>query len=76
MEATVFQNYVLDLGTLITQMAIDAKSTKLQSPNPYQLGRLMAFHEIVSLMQSQAQVFGIPLSAIGLADINPEKDLL
>jgi hypothetical protein len=36
----------------------------------------MAYHEIVSLIQQQAEAFGIPIEDIGLSDISPEKDLL
>ena len=39
-------------------------------------GRLMAFHEIVSLMQQQAISFELGFAEIGLGDIDPEKDLL
>jgi len=36
----------------------------------------MGFHEVVSLMQEQAIAFGIPLDAIGLEGVEPERDLL
>ncbi len=36
----------------------------------------MAFHEIISVMKQQAVVFNIEQKAIGLADIDPEVDLL
>lgn len=42
----------------------------------YELGRLMAYHEVISLMQEQAIVFGISLIQIGLEDFAPEKKLL
>lgn len=37
---------------------------------------LLAFHEVVSLMQQQAIAFGIPLADLGLHAIHPEQDLL
>lgn len=73
-------NYLLDLGQLIKEKAFEAKKNRDTSIGTtdydYALGHLMAFHEIVSLMQQQAEVFGIPLSKIGLENIDPDKDLL
>ncbi|QDU62780.1 hypothetical protein Pan216_36500 [Planctomycetes bacterium Pan216] len=42
----------------------------------HDISYLMAYHEIVSLMQSQAHAFGIPLEEIALGDIDPERELL
>ena len=42
----------------------------------YQRGRLMAYNEVVSLMQTQALVFGISLEAVNLAGIDPDNDLM
>lgn len=36
----------------------------------------MAWHEIVSLMQQQAGAFGLTNEDVGLAGIDPERDLL
>jgi hypothetical protein len=71
--------YTLDLCALLKEKARQAKadSQAASSENKeYLLGRLMAFHEIISLMQQQAEVFGIPLAQLGLHDIDPERDLL
>lgn len=40
------------------------------------LGRLMAYHEVISLMQQQARAFGVPLENLNLNDIDPERGLL
>ena len=53
-----------------------AAITKSENPEAYNLGYLMAWHEIVSLMQSQATQFNIDLQSIGLEGIDPERDLL
>ena len=68
-----FANYVLDLGTISWELALDSKA---RGGGPFDRGRLMAFHEVVSLMQSQAAAFGITREEIGLAGIEPEVDLL
>ena len=72
--------YLRDLGTMIKERAIEARKAK-ESDGPsshdgFNLGRLMAFHEVVSLMQQQASAFGVSFEEIGLGDIDPERDLL
>lgn len=42
------KNYLLDLGTFLREQALEAKESSQKSE--YHLGRLMAYHEIVSLM--------------------------
>jgi hypothetical protein len=71
--------YVRDLCNLLEERALEAQAESQSAPadrREYTLGRLMAFHEVVSLMQQQAQAFGIALEALGLDDIEPERDLL
>jgi hypothetical protein len=36
----------------------------------------MAFYEVLSLMQSQADAFAMPLESLSLEGIDPDKDLL
>jgi len=36
----------------------------------------MAYHEIISLMQEQAKIFGLNPKSIGLQNLDPEKDLV
>jgi hypothetical protein len=73
-------NYLEDLGCHIKELAIGAKrardATKEPEDRAYAIGRLMAFHEVVSLMQQQASAFGLQLTDLCLADIEPERDLL
>lgn len=76
-----YQNYLWDLGRLTVEKALEAKRRKeAQFLNKddcaYQLGYLMAYHEIIDLMKQQAIVFDIDENEMGLADINPESDLL
>ncbi len=71
--------YTQDLCALLKEMARRAKAESLTASakdKEYTLGRLMAFHEVISLMQQQAEAFGIPLAQLGLEDIHPERDLL
>ena len=64
MEDQTFENYLHDLGTLIKEHAREAKEQKASfqgsSAQDYDSGYLMAWYEVVSLMQQQAEAFGIP----------------
>ena len=72
--------YLRDLALLIKDMARKAKTINDASiddaDRSLRLERLMTLHEVVSLMQQQAEAFNIPLADIGLDDIDPEKDLI
>ena len=74
------ENYATDLGGLIAEKAREARyardGAEEKSDRDYQLGYLMAYHEVVSLMQQQADIFGIERRSIGIADIDPENDLI
>jgi hypothetical protein len=74
----VHKHYIRDLGCMVKKAALDAKRSKDEATGraDYELGRLMAFHEMVSLMQQQALAFGLAVEEICLEDIDPERDLL
>ena len=80
MSTTPYQQYLRDLGSLICDKAREAKLLKEKSAGTedfeFNLGRLMAFHEVVSLMKQQAEAFGLPLDELSLAELSPERDLL
>lgn len=78
MTDDTLRNYLRDLAQLVKEQARGAKADRESAPaadREYAVGRLMAYHEIVSLMQQQAAAFGIDLEALGLEDISPERDL-
>jgi hypothetical protein len=71
------QHYLLDLGTLLKEHAVTTRrESKADPSDSFALGRLMAYHEVISLMQQQARAFGLPLENLNLNDIDPERDLL
>lgn len=80
MENDLYKNYVYDLCTLVKMKAREAKFEKDKSVNTddekYQLGHLMAFYEVVSLMKQQADAFEIDPKLLGLEDLDPDLDLL
>ena len=77
---SVYQLYLRDLGNLVKEAARKVK-TDYGGPSEdersdFNLGRLSAMHEIVSLMQQQAEAFGLSLAELEIEDIDPDRDLL
>jgi hypothetical protein len=62
--ASTADHYLRDLGYLIRERALKAKEEETNDPGDYTRGQLMAFYEIVSLMQSQAESFSIPWTCL------------
>lgn len=72
-------NYVHDLGGLIKEKALEVRrrvNDVSGSGRSFELGRLSAYHDVVSLMQQQAVAFGLNLEDLSLDDIEPETDLV
>jgi hypothetical protein len=74
--------YALYLKDLIHLAKESARQAKLRVDNAsgdertFQSGVLMGWYSIISLMQSQATAFDIPLDTLGLDDIDPDRDLV
>jgi len=78
MSVSSCENYLKDLGFLIKQEALEAKSRRAlarASERDFCDGRLMAYNEVLSLMKSQAIAFQIDQSVIGLNDFDPDAEL-
>ena len=79
-QRNVLADYLLDLGAAVKQRAYEAREEKRAATETgdtaYQIGRLMAFNEVVTIMQLQADAFGIPRTALSLEDVEPDKDLI
>lgn len=74
------KDYLYDLGLEVKQRALDARRERDAAPagsedRSFQSGRVMAFNEVISMMQQQAQGLGIPLADLRLDDIVPDRDL-
>lgn len=79
MDGDTAKNFLKDLSALLLdealksrQSAIDAKGSESEQ---FQSGRLMAYSEVVSLIQMQANIFGIDMIELGLSEIDADKDL-
>ena len=79
MEDEKYKNYLIDLISIIKKQA---KEAKLEADHPkegydsFNNGYLMAYHTVIEFMKNQTEVFNIDQADVGLADIEPEKDLL
>jgi RHS repeat-associated protein len=74
------KNYLFDLGFLIKERALEARQRREESPagsmeREFHSGSVVAFNEVISIMQQQAEGLGIPLSDLRLDDIEPDRDL-
>ncbi len=74
--ASSADHYLRDLGFLVRERALKAKAEAESDPSDFTLCQLMAFHELVSLMQSQAHSFAIQLEHLSLDGIDPDSELL
>ena len=76
-----YKLYLHDLVPLILERVQEAKDTRSRLDKDskeymFESGRLLAFNEIISILQQQAEGFGIPHQELGLADIDTNKDLV
>jgi hypothetical protein len=77
---SIHKDYLFDLGFEVKLRALDARIARDAAPigsddRAFHAGRVMAFSEIISLMQQQAEGLGIPLTELRLDDIVPDRDL-
>lgn len=75
-DQEVYADYLRDLGLMLREYAVEAKQRQASAPGPFADGYLSGFHRVVSLMQQQADAFGLPQDAIGLAGIDPDTELV
>jgi len=75
------KNFLYDLGLELKLRALEARQERDATPKgsadrTFFSGRLMAFNEVISIMQQQAEGLGIPLADLRLNDIEPDQDLV
>jgi len=75
-SATIFEGYLWDLGCLVKELAIESQLVAREKNTDFSMGYMAGFHRIVSLMQQQAEAFGIPIDKIGLDGIDPNIHLV
>ena len=76
----IHKNYLFDLGYLLREHALQAKdahnAAKETDKEAFESGRSSAYHEVMSLLVSQAESFQLPIEDLHLEGLNPDRDLL
>ena len=72
----IYKRFNKDLGLLIKEMAFESRDKAKDTQTDFAIGYMAGFHRIVSLMQQQAEAFGIPVEDIGLDGIDANRDLV
>jgi hypothetical protein len=79
-ESSAYKNYLFDLGGLIKEYALAAVAEREKqcdrAAQEFYDGYVQGFHRVVSLMQQQAQAFGIDLKDLQLEGVEPDRDLV
>jgi hypothetical protein len=65
-----------DVGHELLDKARAAKAAAAKSGSGYDKGRHFALYEVISLLTQQADAFGIDRADVGLAGVDPDRDLL
>jgi hypothetical protein len=73
--------YLFDLGDDIKRRAFEVKAERdaaRPGTEKYSLhtGRLLAFNEVISIMQQNASGLGISFEELRLQDVDPDRDLV
>jgi hypothetical protein len=79
MDDEKYKGYLTDLISLLKEQAREAKSDANKPEKGYEgynQGHLMAYYSVISLLKHQAIVFNMDEKELGLADIDPDADLL
>jgi hypothetical protein len=76
MENESIHLMISDVSRELLEKAKLAKATARNSGADYDKGRHFALYEVLSLLVQQADAFGIERVELGLARVDPERDLL
>lgn len=75
MAADPAAQYLRDFGREVMSLARREVAAN-DAADGFAARRRLAYYEVVSLMIDQAQVFGISADDIGLAGVDPDRDLV
>jgi hypothetical protein len=80
MDKSSLKNYIRQISSLLID---NAKQAKLDADHPkegdsvdFNEGYLMAYHQVIATMKNQASFFDLGQEDIGLAGVEPERDLI
>lgn len=77
------KNWKYYLGEISCLLQDYARQAKVYADHPkegdsadFNAGFLMAYHQVIAVIKNQASFFDLTQNDIGLADIEPERDLI
>lgn len=80
MSQNTLGNYLADLGFLLKQAALEAKTHAAEEAgepgHQFALGRAHGYYEVLSLMHQQAKAFGVDAKHLSFGGFDPDRDLL
>ncbi|MES2273257.1 MAG: hypothetical protein V4487_03605 [Chlamydiota bacterium] len=79
MDDKKYKGYIADFVSILKKQALEAKQDADKPKKGYEdfnQGHLMAYHAVFSLLKHEAFVLNINEKELGLADIDPDADLL
>ncbi len=73
--------YLLNIGDYIKTLALEARAerdglTRGTLEWEFQAGRVLAFIEVISILQQTAEGMSVPLKVLRLEGFDPERELL
>jgi hypothetical protein len=76
MTSDAFKNYIRDVVYLLREIGAEAqrKSKRTEQSSDFDAGRALAYLEVLSLMQNQADAFQLSRDDLLLASFDPEVD--
>ena len=78
-DAKTYENFLNDAGTYIKERALQAKAERDKAESgseEYESGRVMAFGEVIAILQQTLEAFCIPTEAMKLHDVDSDRDLV
>jgi hypothetical protein len=72
----IHADYLRDLGDELRRRAEGAAETRADRSDALLQGQAGAFYSVLSLMQQQAEAFGLPMRDLRLDGVDAERDLL
>jgi hypothetical protein len=80
MTNDLFEDYVHDFGLLVRELAVAAKADKELAQGSdresFATGYLTALYAVITTMMRSAESFHIPVEKLGLAGLDPDRDLV
>jgi hypothetical protein len=71
-----FKGYLTDFISLLKEQAKKDADNPKEGFEEYSQGELIAYYSVISLLKHEAFVLNMDEKELGLADINPDADLL